>query len=150
MSEIVVGADGSECGPAAVGWAAAEAVRRSASLRVVHVVVPWLFDVPSNPRIAAIGGWMYDGGEEIVERALGRARTAAPEVEVSGGQAGGEPADVLIRESGRAVMVVVGSHGAGGPAGLLPGSVGHAMLHRARCPVAVVPHRRRVLSREAG
>jgi nucleotide-binding universal stress UspA family protein len=48
------------------------------------------------------------------------------------------PARVLVDQSADAQLIVVGSHGRGGVAGLLLGSVGHAVLHRADCPVAIV------------
>jgi nucleotide-binding universal stress UspA family protein len=138
MDEIVVGADGSEHGMVAVEWAAAEAARRGAPLRVVHAVAAWLFDPPADPRIRLVGEWMRDNGEEVVREALARARARAPEVEASGGQAGGQPAEVLIRESRRARMVVVGSHGAGGLTGLLLGSVALQVTSHASCPAVAV------------
>ncbi|MFC5749066.1 universal stress protein [Actinomadura rugatobispora] len=142
MNEIVVGADGSEHGLVAVEWAAAEAARRGAPLRVVHAVAAWLFDAQADPRIRLVREWMRDNGEEVVRQALGRARARAPEVEVSGGQVGGQPAEVLIRESRGALMVVVGSHGSGGLTGLLLGSVALQVTSHASCPaVAVRPDR---------
>lgn len=49
------------------------------------------------------------------------------------------PADVLTEASHTASMVVVGTRGHGGFAGLLLGSVSRAVLNRAVCPVLVIP-----------
>jgi len=47
-------------------------------------------------------------------------------------------ARVLVKQSAHARLVVVGSHGRGSVAGLVLGSVGHSVLHRADCPVVIV------------
>jgi nucleotide-binding universal stress UspA family protein len=50
----------------------------------------------------------------------------------------GFPAEELIKASGDADLLVVGSRGAGGFAKLIIGSVSNDVMRYAHCPVAVV------------
>jgi nucleotide-binding universal stress UspA family protein len=61
-----------------------------------------------------------------------------PEVPVRRRLVRGSAAGALVEESKAAQLVVVGARGRGSAAGLLLGSVSHAVLHHAHCPVAVV------------
>ncbi|MGD9530359.1 universal stress protein [Pseudonocardia sp.] len=136
---VVVGVDGSESGLRAVRWAAREARRWRAPLRLVHVVVGlderWLAD-------PAVGAGFRDAVTDAARERLDRARAAAvqaePDVEVADHLAAGDPARVLLEEAKAARLVALGDRGLGGFAGLLLGSVASDVSARATCPVVVV------------
>lgn len=62
-----------------------------------------------------------------------------PEVVVTYRALSGQAGEVLTRLSRDASMIVVGSRGLGGVAGLLVGSVSSDCVRHAHCPVLVVP-----------
>ena len=51
----------------------------------------------------------------------------------------GDPADALLRVSGRAGLLVLGSRAYGPPGVVLPGGAARRVLAGARCPVLLVP-----------
>jgi nucleotide-binding universal stress UspA family protein len=98
-----------------------------------------MYDVPLGP--SSLGppeaGLQY-AAEQIVSRAVDRARRNAPTVDISTDMPVRAPAAALIAESEDADLVVVGHRGLGGFAGLLVGSVGVQTAAHAACPVVVV------------
>jgi len=138
MKEIIVGVDGSEPSLLATDWAAAEAARRKAPLRVVHVVPPWLYEAPADPGASLIRDRLLQDGRNIVDLGAARARDRAPGLEVTGEQTGGQPAEALLRRARDALMVVTGPRGTGGLTGLVLGSVAVQVATHAPCPAVVV------------
>ena len=140
MSTIVVGVDGSPESHAALAWALAEARLRNATLHVVHAwVIPAAFGVDAAFVLAeAIEGFQEEAGrvlDEALAEVAGEAGTDVPlEREVVQGPASA----CLLRAAAGADLLVVGSRGHGGFAGLLLGSVSQQCAHHATCPVVIV------------
>lgn len=140
---VVVGVDGSESSALALEWAVEEARLRGAALEVVHT-----WDVPYAAEFAFVGD-AYDaaqgGAVELVDQMLVAAGLAPDDVTRTVVQ--GSPVVVLTDASAGADLVVVGSRGRGGFAGLLLGSVSHQVSRHADVPVVVVPDPQRTADR---
>jgi nucleotide-binding universal stress UspA family protein len=133
---VVVGVDGSPISDAALAFAYEAAAARGVPLLAVHT---W-WDLLVDPTMAPLLDWdaiEADEREVLAERLAGWGEKY-PDVRVQRLVARDRPARALVEESRRAQLVVVGSRGRGAAAGLLLGSVSHAVLHRAHCSVAVV------------
>ena len=143
-TEIVVGTDGSGSSAAAVRWAAREAHRRGAALRVVHAY-DW------NWPGARFGGDVElkraadELAETTVATAVAQAREVAPEVTVRRDAALGEAVPTLLASAKDAALLVVSNRGHGGFASLLLGSVSQRVATHATCPVVVVRGRRDIV-----
>jgi len=135
---VVVGVDGSDSALHAVRWAAREALRRNAPLRLVNVchLVPVRHpkQVSPPPEYHAA---LLDQGRHWLSEATQAARHAAPEGVVTADVHDGETSAVLVAESKAAQLLVLGSRGMGGFASLLIGSVAVAVSAHALCPVVV-------------
>lgn len=134
---VVVGVDGSELAMTAAELAGREAAYRGVPLMLVHVA-----GRDSRADDSTVGATPLESGpleSGPLESALARVRRLYPSLDVENRLVSGHAAGALVEESREADLVVVGSRGRGGFAGLLLGSVSQTLLHQAECPVMVVP-----------
>jgi len=144
MDTIVVGVDGSEPSRRALAFAAEEAHLRDARLRVVCA-----WQVPP----AAYGGFtpavdqsvldaFRENAENVVRDAVEIVGKLHAELRVATRTPEGNAAERLLEEAAQADLLVVGNRGHGDVSSLILGSISHQVVHRASCPVVVVPHER--------
>jgi nucleotide-binding universal stress UspA family protein len=137
---VVVGVDGSEPSHRAIEFAVDQAVARGADL---HAVLAWsVMDVHDAGDIVPVG---FNLGEEAAkaDRMLDEAMTGwldrYPDLRIHRHAVHDiDPLAVLLAESKDAGLVVVGSRGVGGFAGLLLGATVDGLVRQAEVPVAVI------------
>ncbi|MFJ6347866.1 MULTISPECIES: universal stress protein [unclassified Streptomyces] len=125
---VVLGIDGSPDSDEAADVAFAEAAQRRTELVAVHA---WQPD-------EAAPGTARESAERLLGQATAGRADAYPDVTVRREPVDAAARDALLRASERAQLLVVGSRGRGGLAGLLLGSVSQAVMTHAHCPVVTV------------
>jgi nucleotide-binding universal stress UspA family protein len=167
VAKIVVGVDASPGAIRALTWAADEARLRLATLQVVHayhaqaLAAPLYFPSQEGlPGRAAAAGERPPAeemaetveqrkqfedavrrqAEDLLERLLHEVGEAVEGIDARRSVVEDRsPAEALVELSADADLLVVGSRGRGGFTSLLLGSVSHAAVLHARCPVVVIP-----------
>jgi nucleotide-binding universal stress UspA family protein len=131
---VVVGVDGSRPSLRALTVAFDEAAVTGGSLDVLHA---WEAHSASDPTLSESSDWAaYEANlRNIVESAIGRRRAEHPEVKVDYEVVRSEPVGALVDRTEGAALLVVGSRGAGGFAGLHVGSTALRLVSRCHCPV---------------
>ena len=138
---ILVGYDGSEQARVALGWALDEAGCTGSPVQLIFAL-EWV----------NVGGWIGPGVgpdpwpdetnrseiESMLRSAAADATDSHPGVTVRGEVFDGSAAMLLQERSAQAALVVLGSRGHGGFAGLVAGSTAVAVTSHAHCPVVVV------------
>ena len=153
MGKIIVGVDGSGQSRQALAWAVEEGRLRNVPVEAVYVyeyTPSWhlyaygpegAFAIPDDP----------DAAEAEAELARERALNLVDdELHHVGNPEGVEvtpvviedrrPARVLVERCDDADLLVIGSRGRGGFAGLLLGSVSQQCAQHAGCPVVIIGH----------
>ncbi len=141
--EIVVGQQGTpEDSDAVLGFAFEEAAARGAALRAVRAwTLPPVFTYsPGSLLLVDQAGGLEPFEKKALAEALAPWRARFPDVPVTEHVEIGSAGQVLLSTLSDAQLLVVGRRTRRAPVGTRIGSVAHAALHHAPCPVAVVPH----------
>jgi nucleotide-binding universal stress UspA family protein len=116
---VVVGVDGGSSCTAALAFAFRFAALHGLAVTAVHARTP-------------------DRAVDLAEREIAFAQQQFAGVPAQARMLCGNPAEVLVRESAGATLVVVGSRGRGSVRAMAFGSVSRSVAEHAPCPVVVV------------
>lgn len=135
---ILVGVDGSPSSLDALRYAARLADAFDAP---IEAVTTWSY--PAFTPYQMVAEWdPEEDAKTIVDQAVEEAFGGNPPEGLTRTIICGPPARTLIEMSDSAGMLVLGSRGRGGFAGLLLGSVSAACAEHAKCPVLIIRGRR--------
>ena len=138
MLGIVVGIDGSDESKQALRWALDEASLRNLPLRAVYAWNdPYLLPPGYGPPEDFEPDVLRRTADEFLSAVLSEV-VGEGDVDVEKVVVEGRAGSVLVEAALDADLLVVGSRGHGGFAGLLLGSVSQQCAHHASCPVLIV------------
>lgn len=133
--KIVVAVDGSPSSAQALRWSADQAALTGGEL---HAVTGWHFpDYYGWATVVDDVDWA-ENGRTVLEQTIKETLDPAEAGRVVRHVVQGHPAQVLLDQAADADLLVVGSRGHGGFAGMLLGSVSQHVVAHAPCPVVVV------------
>lgn len=135
ISDILVGVDGSDNALRAVQVAADLAVLSQAKVDLLFVVGPAEYTMLTGREV-----WMNEGSK-IGATELGKASEILKKMNVrhSTDVDFGHPAEVILKRSERASMIVLGTRGIGAVRGMIFGSVSTRVSQHSKVPVLIVP-----------
>ncbi len=131
--EIVVGVDGSDVSMRAVRWAAAEASRLGAPVRIVHA---WQWPMFAEIAVPEIYEALEKNADDLLAEAAAEPSLEGLAVEVEA--VNGGAAQSLLRHDDDARMFVVADRGRGPMKRLVLGSTSRQLAQHATAPVVVV------------
>ncbi|XVS67958.1 universal stress protein [Actinosynnema sp. CA-299493] len=145
VGRVVVGVDGSGPGDRAIEFAVDHVARHGGTLVGVHATTGLPVDA-----LTPGGAWgqgmglgldveqLAESADALIARSFEAPLARHPEVRAERVVSSARPAQALVEAAEGAALLVVGSHGHGAVRRALLGSVSHAVLHHAPCPLAVV------------
>ncbi|MFE0252347.1 universal stress protein [Streptomyces sp. NPDC059010] len=134
---VVVGVDPAQSCEELLAFAFESATLRAAPLRVVYA---WQLPYMPHALEAKARRGVRAGAERVLDSVLGPWREKYPAVRVTRLVEEGRPAQHLLHAAQDAGLLVVGRRIRPSRTGVHTGPVAHAVMHHARCPVAIVPH----------
>lgn len=139
---VVLGVDEANDASAAAVFAFRQAAALGVPVQAVHTWVLGFEEgaVPTDPGSEAMKS-MQSRQLTLIDATLAQAKLDYPDVPVEVDIVRGKASAVLAERSKTASLVVVGSRGRGGFAGLLLGSTSRALLQSTASPIAVVRKR---------
>jgi nucleotide-binding universal stress UspA family protein len=137
---IVVGTDGSAEAARAVRWAAREAVRHGAPLRIVAAAatLPRMTHRSAPGQYETVTDTLLDERDRALASAAEQAAQTDPGLLIDTDPLTGPIAEAVTAAGSGALMLVLGSRGGGAFAALLLGSVSRYAASHASCPVVVI------------
>ena len=152
VKPIVAATDGSEESLQAVEWAAGEAVRHAALLRIVSAasLPPRMTGLQVRPERDYVAELIHAELDQALIAAAFRAARAAPGLVIVTDSLAGPPAQAVTESGSGASMLVVGSRGAGAFTAMTLGSVSRYAAAHAVCPVVVIRDPNPVPNRQVG
>lgn len=140
---VIVGIDSSPHSDAALEYGFAYADRHGLPLVALHVYRLGAFVDPVTPYpappypITEQLGRIRSEAARTAEHSIGPWTEKYPDVTARADVTEGAPVHELVEASRTASLVVVGTRGHGGLAGMLLGSVSHGVMRHAHCPVVI-------------
>ena len=136
---VVVGVDGSTTSAAAARWSATMALRAKSPLHIATAVQDPALYMAGAIMVLPTEGWEQQrrSAEKHVADLVGTIRESHPGLLVTTEVSAGSAAEMLVRFSHSAGLVVVGNSGTGMMASMLLGSTAKTVLASAVCPVVV-------------
>lgn len=136
---VVVGVDGSPTSEAALAFAFETASLRGAELTVVMCWQDLMMaNAYGSSRFTVDWEQVDENERRLLAQRLAGWQEKYPDVRVQPVVLRDRPVRALMRYGAEAQLVVVGSHGHGGFAGMLLGSTSQALVYNAPCPLAIV------------
>lgn len=136
---VVVGVDGSPTSEAALAFAFETASVRGAPLTALMCWQDFMVESAyTASRFTVDWGQVEQDERRALAERLAGWQEKYPDVVVNRVVLRDRPVRALMRYGAEAQLVVVGSHGHGGFAGMLLGSTSQALVYNAPCPLAIV------------